>query len=91
LREDGRLRVFENMVMRRIFGSKRNKLTEEWRKLNTEKLYDLYSSPNTVRLKKSRKVRWEGYVARMGREDVYTGIWWGSLSKRNQLEDPFVD
>jgi len=72
LREQGRLRVFENTMLRSIFGPKRNKLTEEWRKLNTEKLYDLYSSPNTLRVIKSRRMRWVGYVARMGeRRGVY--------------------
>jgi len=66
LREERRLRVFENRVLRRIFGSKRDKVTGEWRKLHNEKLNNLYSSPNIVRVIKSRRIRWAGHVARMG-------------------------
>ena len=65
--------------------------TGDWRKLNNEELHDLYSSPNIVLVIKSRRMRCAGHVARMGREEVHTGIWWGSLSKRDQLEDPCVD
>jgi hypothetical protein len=65
LREEHRLRVFENSVLR-IVGPKRNEVTREWRKLHIEELRDLYSSPSTVRIIKSRKMRWSGHVARMG-------------------------
>jgi hypothetical protein len=65
LREERRLWVFENRVLRRIFGSKRDEVTGEWRKLHNEELHDLYSSPNTVRVIKSR-MRWAGNVARVG-------------------------
>jgi hypothetical protein len=65
LREEHRLRVFENRVLRRIFGPKRDEVTGEWRKLHNEELRDLYSSPNIVRIIKSR-MRWVGHVARMG-------------------------
>jgi len=65
LREEGRLRVFENRVLRRIFGPKMDEVTGEWRKLHNDKLNDLYSSPNIVRVVKSRRMRWAGHVARM--------------------------
>ena len=65
MREERRLRVFENRVLRRIFGSKRDEVTGEWRKLRNE-LSDLYSLPNIVRVVKSRRMRWAGHVARMG-------------------------
>jgi hypothetical protein len=61
-----RLRVFENRVLRRVFGSKRDEVTGEWRKLHTEELNDLYSLPNIVRVVKSRRMRWAGHVARIG-------------------------
>ena len=72
LREECRLRVFENRVLRRIFGPKRDEVTGEWRKLHNEQLNDLYSSPNIVRVIKSRRMRWAGNVARMGeRRGIY--------------------
>jgi hypothetical protein len=64
LREKLRLRVFENRVLRRIFGSRRVELTGEWRRLHNEELNDLYCSPNIVRVIKSRRIRWAGHVAR---------------------------
>jgi len=75
LREERRLRVFENRVLRRIFGPKRDELRGEWRKLHIEELNDLYSSPNIFRVIKSRRMSWAGHVARMGRGEVYTGFW----------------
>ena len=66
LRQERRLRVFENRVLRRVFGPKRDKVTAEWRKLHNEKLSDLYSLPNIVQVVKSRRMRWAGHVARMG-------------------------
>ena len=68
MREERRLRVFENRVLRRVFGPKRDEVTAEWRKLYNEGLRDLYSLPNIVRVVKSRRMRWEGHVARMGEE-----------------------
>ena len=76
LREEPRLKVFENRVLRGIFGPKRDEVTGEWRKLHNEMLNDACSSPNIVRVAKSRRMRWAGHVARMGRGEAYTGLWW---------------
>jgi hypothetical protein len=70
--EERRLRVFENRVLRRIFGTKRDDVTGEWRKLHNEELHDLYCSPNIFPVIKSRRLRWAGQVACMGKTtDVY--------------------
>jgi hypothetical protein len=66
LREERRLRVFENKVLRRVFGPKRDEVTGEWRRLHNKELYALYSSPNIIRVIKPRRLRWAGHVARMG-------------------------
>ena len=72
LREERRLRVFENRVLKGIFVTKRNEVTGEWRKLHNEELNDLYCSPNTMLVIKSRRMRWVVHVARMGeRRGVY--------------------
>jgi hypothetical protein len=68
LREKHRLRVFENRVLRRLFRPKRDEVTGERRELHSEELHILYSSPNTIRLLKSRRIRWAGHVARTGEE-----------------------
>jgi hypothetical protein len=68
LKEERRLRVFENRLLRRVFGPKRDEVTEEWRKLHNEELNDLYSLPNIVRVVNSRRMRWAGHVARMGKD-----------------------
>jgi hypothetical protein len=65
LREEHRLRVFENRVLRKIFGSKRDELTGDWRRLHNEELY-MYASPNMIRVIKLRRMKWAGHVARMG-------------------------
>ena len=66
MREEHRLRVFENRVLRRILGPKRDEVTGEWRKVHNDELDDLYSAPSTVRVIKLRRMRWAGYVACMG-------------------------
>jgi len=68
LREERKLRVFENMVLRRIFGPRRDEVTGEWKRLHNEELNDLCSSPNIVRVIKWRRMSWAGHVARMGEE-----------------------
>jgi len=66
LREERRLRVFQNRALRRIFGSKRDEVAVEWRKPHNDQLNDLHSSPNIVRAIQSRRMKWAGHVARMG-------------------------
>jgi hypothetical protein len=77
--------MFENRVLRRIFRPKRDEVTGEWRKLQSDELYNLYSSPNIIRQIKSRKMRWVGHVARTGEQ--CTRLWWEGLKERDHLED----
>jgi hypothetical protein len=67
--------VFENRMLRRIFGPKRDEVTGEWRKLNDKELHDLYFSPSIIRTIKSRRMRWAGHVARMGRRGMHIDYW----------------
>jgi len=78
LREERKLRMFENMVLRRIFVPKKDEVTGEWRRLHNEELNDLYSSPNIVRVIKARRMRWAGHVARMGEEIGCVVYCWGN-------------
>jgi hypothetical protein len=78
-------------VLRRIFGPKKDEVTGEWRKLHNEELHDLYSSTNIVRVIKSRRMRWAGHVARMGRREACIEFWWGNPRERDQWGDPDVD
>jgi len=75
-----------------IFRAKRDDITREWTELHNEELSDLYSSPNSVRVFRSRRMRWgRGHVARVGEKEVYAEIWWGNLKEREHLEDPGVN
>jgi hypothetical protein len=76
--------VFENRVLRRIFGPKRDEVTGEWSKLHNEELRDLYSSPSIIRIITSRRMRWAGHVARMGRRGMRIGYWCESQRERDQ-------
>jgi hypothetical protein len=75
LRDEHRLRVFENKVLRRIFGPKRIEVTGGWRKLHNEELHDFNSSPSIIRIMKAWRMRWAGHVARMGRRGTRIGCW----------------
>jgi len=90
MREERRLSVFENMVLRRIFGPKRDEVTRELRILHNKKLNHLYSSPSIVRVIKS-KMRWTGYVARMGEGRGVYRVLWRNLRERNHLGDTGAD
>jgi hypothetical protein len=82
LREEHRLRVIENKVLRRIFGPKREEDGSQ-RKLRNDELHNLYSSPNIIRVIKSRRMMWAGHVACMGRGEVFTGFWLGGPKGRD--------
>jgi len=88
LREERKLRVFENMVLRRIFGARRDDVTGEWRRLHKEELNDLYSSPNIVLVIKSRRMSWAGHVARMGEERGVYRVLVGKPEGRRPLGRP---
>jgi PAS domain-containing protein len=82
LREEHGLWEFENRALRRIFGPKRDEIIGGWRNLRNEELDDSCSSPNIITIIKSRRIRWVGYVARMGRRGMYIGFWWESQKER---------
>ena len=75
--------MFENRVLRKICGPKRDKVTGE--------LNDLYSSLNIIQVMKSRTMRWVGHLAYTGRGKVHTGFWWGNLTEADLLENPGID
>jgi hypothetical protein len=76
-----RLRVFENRLLRSIFGSNRDELTGGLRKLHNEELHNFYSSPSIIRIVESRRLRWTGHIVRMGRRGIHIGYW-----RENQKE-----
>jgi hypothetical protein len=80
--------VFENRVLRRIFVPKRDEVTGEWRKLHSEELHILYSSPNIIRHIKSRRMRWAGHVARMGENGNVYKILMGKPEGKRPLDRP---
>jgi hypothetical protein len=88
LREEHRLRVFENRVLRRISGPKRDEVTGEWSKLHNEELHNLYSSPDIIRQVKSRRMRWAGHVARMGEERKVYKVLVGKPEGKRSLGRP---
>ena len=83
--------MFENRVLRRIFGPKRDEVTGEWRKLHNEELSDLYSLPSIVQVVKSRRMRWAGHVAHMGEGRGVHGFLWAKRRERDHWGDPDVD
>ena len=88
LREECRLRVFENRVLSRIFGPKRDEVTGEWRKLHNEELNDLYSTPIIVQVIKSRRMRWAGHVACMGERTCVYRVLVGKPEGKRPLGRP---
>jgi hypothetical protein len=80
--------VFENSVLRRIFGPKRDEVTGEWRKLHNEELHDLYSSPSIIRIIKTRRMRWAGHVARIGEKRNGYSLLVGKPEGRRPLGRP---
>jgi len=90
--KERKLRVFENLVLSRIFGPRRDEVMGEWRRLHNEELNDLYSSPNIVWVIKSRRMRWAGHVVCIGEErGVYRVLVWQTEEKRDHWGDLGVD
>jgi len=88
LRDERKLRAFESMVLRRIFGNRKDEVTGKWRRLHNEELNDLYCSPNIVRVIKSRRMKWAGHVARMGEERGVYRVLVGKPEGRRPLGRP---
>jgi hypothetical protein len=82
LREEHKLKVFENRLLRSIFELKRDEVTGGWRKLHNKELHNLHSSPSVIRKIKPRNIRWAGCVAR-GRRGMHIGFWWESQRERD--------
>jgi hypothetical protein len=88
VRKEYKLRVFENRVLRRIFGPKRDGVTGGWRKLHNVELHNLYSSPSIIRIIKARRMRWAGHVARMGEKRNVYGLLVGKPEGKRPLGRP---
>jgi hypothetical protein len=82
--------VFENRVLRRIFGPKRDEVMGGWIQLHNEELHKLYSPPSIVRIIKSRRMGWAWHVERMGLRSMHVGHWWESQKERDHQEDQDV-
>ena len=82
--------MFENKMLRNIFGPRRDEVTGEWRRLHHEKLYHLHFVPNITRVIQSGRIRWTGHVHVWRTAEVYTGFWWGNLREGDHLEDTGV-
>jgi hypothetical protein len=91
LKEERRLRVFESRVLRRIFGPKTDEVMGEWRKLHNDELNGLFSLPNTLRVIKSRRLKWEGHVACIAEGRSVYRVLVGSLRERDRWRDRGVD
>ena len=83
--------VLESRVLRRIFGPKRDEVTEEWKKLYNEELNDLYTSPSIIQMNKLRRIGWVGHIACMGGRRVVYRVLVGKPEGKNHLEDPGID
>ena len=90
LMEERGLRVFENRMLRGIFGPKRDEVTGEWRKLHNQEFNVLYSSPNIIAVIKSSRLEWAGHVALKGGE-VHAGFWWSNMGERDHLKEIGID
>jgi hypothetical protein len=83
LREEHRLRVFENRPLKKKFGPKRDEVIGGWRKLHNEELHNLHCLPSIIRIIKSRRMKWAGHVARMGEKRMHIGFWWARGKKKD--------
>jgi hypothetical protein len=90
LREEHKMRVFEDRALRRIFGPKRVEVTGGWGKLHIEELHNLYSPPSITRMMKSRRMIWVGHVARRRRRGMHMEYWWEGQKKRDHSEEQDV-
>jgi hypothetical protein len=82
IRDEHRLRVFESRVLRSIFGPKRDKIIGDWGTLHNEVLHNMFFSRNVIRMLKSRRISWAGFVARMGRRGMHIKFWWEREGKQ---------